>query len=635
MISTLFIDRIDGVNGYVEVPAVDSCFFWRNSSGNIATLAVSGFATLSGTNAWSAPNSFNSDVAFNGEVQFNNTIYFNASSGFSYATGIAAAHRIALGLGTLATQSGTFSGTSSGTNTGDQDLSGLVTLTSDQNISGFKSHSNWVTFNDRARFNADVIYGATAVFSYLGAAAVDHRAALGLGTLATQSGTFSGTSSGTNTGDNAVNTTSNAYADSLVVGLLDDRGNYNASGNVFPSSGGSGTAGAILKGDLWTISVAGTLGGVAVTTGDVLRALADTPGQTAGNWVISENNLGYVPQNTAGTLALAGFSSITGTIAISNIGGLGAGVGTALAAATGAAGGFQTKTQADAAYVGLTGNQTVGGDKTFTGNGTFNGQNAFNDIIYINSDSTYGTTATFTYLGTTAATHRTALGLGALSTVTPGTNVATFLTTPTSANLRAAVTDESGTGALIFDNGAFNGTLGAVTPNTVAATLATLSGTGAASVSPLLMTGAIYAAGTGTTNFPHLFIQPTGATAATNWPTGIALGMNLPSGIAQFLNLKVNGATMYAFGTNGTMSAANINVTSNVTASGALLAGQYVRVTPVVVASLPSAATAGAGAMSFVTDANTTLAGGLGNTVVGGGANFVPVHSNGSVWRIG
>ena len=34
--------------------------------------------------------------------------------------------RTNLGLGTLATQSGTFSGTSSGTNTGDQDLSGLV-----------------------------------------------------------------------------------------------------------------------------------------------------------------------------------------------------------------------------------------------------------------------------------------------------------------------------------------------------------------------------------------------------------------------------------------------------------------------------------------------------------------------------
>ena len=40
----------------------------------------------------------------------------------------AAAGRTALGLGTLATQSGTFSGTSSGTNTGDQDLSAYQTI---------------------------------------------------------------------------------------------------------------------------------------------------------------------------------------------------------------------------------------------------------------------------------------------------------------------------------------------------------------------------------------------------------------------------------------------------------------------------------------------------------------------------
>lgn len=90
-----------------------------------------------------------------------------------------------------------------------------------------------------------------------------------------------------------------AYADALVVSLLDDRGNYNASSNVFPSSGGSGAAGAILKGDLWTISVAGTLGGHAVTPGDVVRALVDTPGSTDSNWAIGENNFGYVALNQA------------------------------------------------------------------------------------------------------------------------------------------------------------------------------------------------------------------------------------------------------------------------------------------------------------------------------------------------
>lgn len=110
--------------------------------------------------------------------------------------------------------------------------------------------------------------------------------------------------SGVNSGDNAVNTTSNAYADSLVVGLLDDRGNYNPStnSNQYPTTGGSGTSGAIKKGDLWSINglgsgVSASIGGKTVTDGDVIRALIDTPSQTDSNWNITENNFGYVAEN--------------------------------------------------------------------------------------------------------------------------------------------------------------------------------------------------------------------------------------------------------------------------------------------------------------------------------------------------
>ena len=90
-----------------------------------------------------------------------------------------------------------------------------------------------------------------------------------------------------------------AYADGLVVGLLDDRGNFDASSNTFPAAGGSGSGGAVLKGDLWTISVAGTLGGTAVTPGDIVRALTDAPGQTASNWAVSETNIGYTALNAS------------------------------------------------------------------------------------------------------------------------------------------------------------------------------------------------------------------------------------------------------------------------------------------------------------------------------------------------
>jgi hypothetical protein len=64
--------------------------------------------------------------------------------------------------------------------------------------------------------------------------------------------------------------------------------------------------------------------------------------------------------------------------------------------------------------------------------------------------ATYQTGSTFTYNGSSAATHRTALGLTTLATTTPAANVATFIATPTSANLAAAVTDETGSGALVF-----------------------------------------------------------------------------------------------------------------------------------------------------------------------------------------
>lgn len=88
-----------------------------------------------------------------------------------------------------------------------------------------------------------------------------------------------------------------AYADQLVVGLLDDRGNYDASGNTFPTTGGSGPSGAIKKGDLWTVSVSGMLAGLKVTPGDLVRAIVDNPGQTNSNWAVSETNIGYTAED--------------------------------------------------------------------------------------------------------------------------------------------------------------------------------------------------------------------------------------------------------------------------------------------------------------------------------------------------
>lgn len=63
-----------------------------------------------------------------------------------------------------------------------------------------------------------------------------------------------------------------------------------------------------------------------------------------------------------------------------------------------------------------------------------------------------------------------------------------------------------------------------------------------------------------------------------------------------------------------------------------LRASSYLATNAVTVANLPSAASAGAGARAFVTDANSTT---FNAAVVGGGSNAVPIFSDGSAWRIG
>ncbi len=66
--------------------------------------------------------------------------------------------------------------------------------------------------------------------------------------------------------------------------------------------------------------------------------------------------------------------------------------------------------------------------------------------------------------------------------------------------------------------------------------------------------------------------------------------------------------------------------------SGSFAAGTYLKTATTVVGSLPAAATAGAGARHMVTDANSTT---FNSIVATGGANVVPVFSDGTNWRIG
>ena len=68
------------------------------------------------------------------------------------------------------------------------------------------------------------------------------------------------------------------------------------------------------------------------------------------------------------------------------------------------------------------------------------------------------------------------------------------------------------------------------------------------------------------------------------------------------------------------------------TAFTTVVASSYTKVSPVAFANLPSAVTAGAGARAFVTDSNTAT---FNATVAAGGANAVPVFSDGTDWKVG
>lgn len=89
----------------------------------------------------------------------------------------------------------------------------------------------------------------------------------------------------------------------------------------------------------------------------------------------------------------------------------------------------------------------------------------------------------------------------------------------------------------------------------------TISVAGANSAPPLYLTGALNVAGTGTTTFPHIFHQPTGATAATTWSSGAnagtVFGANEATGFTgNFFDGKIAGVTIFKI--NGATGAASV-----------------------------------------------------------------------------
>lgn len=108
------------------------------------------------------------------------------------------------------------------------------------------------------------------------------------------------------------------------------------------------------------------------------------------------------------------------------------------------------------------------------------------------------------------------------------------------------------------------------------------------------------------------------------------LGNDAGSHVSQ----KVDASNSMALGANTYTDKNNQVVLGDANVAETVIRG-VTRHTTFTAASLPSAATMGAGARAFVTDSNASIGPGLGNIVAGGGANKVPVYSDGTNWRIG
>ena len=112
---------------------------------------------------------------------------------------------------------------------------------------------------------------------------------------------------------------------------------------------------------------------------------------------------------------------------------------------------------------------------------------------------------------------------------------------------------------------------------------------------------------------------------------GLRSGFALIDGTnASVVKVTVKGSSSQTANLQDWTDSSN-TVLASVDKSG-VISGSYVKTPSTTVASLVSAATAGAGARAFVTDATATT---FLSTVAGGGSNKVPVVSDGTNWLIG
>ena len=457
-----------------------------------------------------------------------------------------------------------------------------------------------------------------------------------------------------------------AYGDSNVVTLLNAFGSntITTTGLITGDGGGiSNVVAANISGTINLATFAGTANAVAGSnvSGEVPFAqvansvtLANVSGAgniasinidgAAGNVLYGNGAFAPVSATTAQTVTTAAQPNITstGTLTGLNVNGTITAVG--ITANTGVIAGDGSGLSAIAG-ANVTGAVTFAGTANAVAGANVTGEVTFaataNAVAYANVSGT-PTLGNISTINIDGAAANVLYGNGVFAAAPGGgsygdSNVVTLLnafgsnTITTTGVITGVGSGLSGlVGANVTGEVTFAATANAVAGANVSGTvpLATTSGTVSTAAQPN-----ITSTGTLTSLTVNGALGVTGSGVITGDGGGIsniaAANISGTIGTATLAQEVINSAQPN-IGSVGTLT--SLTVSGNITGQSYISATTAIQTTPVVVGSLPAAATAGAGARAFVSDANDTA---FNAIVAGAGANNLPVFSDGTNWRIG